>query len=120
MIRRRVLTPRQGTGGRPDAGSGPSYPLGVPRLPAALLLVSALAVAACGSSDDDDVVASSRSVESTTTTSGDAPTPAETTTSPAADVPEELDFVAPDVRGGQVVGADFAGQAMVIWFWAPW
>jgi hypothetical protein len=35
-------------------------------------------------------------------------------------VPEFLDFVAPDVRGGQVTGAELAGQDLVIWFWAPW
>ena len=33
---------------------------------------------------------------------------------------EPLDFVAPDVRGGQVVGAELAGKDLVIWFWAPW
>jgi ABC-type glycerol-3-phosphate transport system substrate-binding protein len=59
----------------------------------AALLACALALAACGGSDG-------------------------TTQTAATD--DELDFVAPDVRGGQVVGADFAGQAMVIWFWAPW
>jgi hypothetical protein len=35
-------------------------------------------------------------------------------------VPEALDWVAPDLRGGDVVGADLAGQDVVLWFWAPW
>lgn len=50
-------------------------------------------MAACGGSGDDGDVASST---------------------------EPLDFVAPDVRGGQVVGAELAGKDLVIWFWAPW
>ena len=62
------------------------------RLPAALL-AAALLLAACGGASGTEAAG----------TPGD-----------------ELDFVAPDVRGGQVVGSDFAGQAMVIWFWAPW
>lgn len=31
-----------------------------------------------------------------------------------------FDFVADDVRGGTVTGADFAGRDVVVWFWAPW
>jgi hypothetical protein len=42
--------------------------------------------------------------------------------SPAVDppVPEALDFTAPGIDGGQVVGAEYAGQAVALWFWAPW
>lgn len=65
----------------------------MPRPPTALLLASALLLAACGGSDDEAAVASDT---------------------------EALDFVAPDVRGGQVVGSELAGQDLVIWFWAPW
>lgn len=31
-----------------------------------------------------------------------------------------LDFSAPAVGGGQVVGADYAGRDLALWFWAPW
>ena len=92
----------------------------MPRLRAALLVAGALAAAACGSSGDDTDVAASTSLDTTTTTTDGVAAPPETGTDPAVEVLDELDFVAPDVRGGQVVGADFAGQAMVIWFWAPW
>ncbi|MFP5321847.1 MAG: hypothetical protein ACLGIC_08355 [Acidimicrobiia bacterium] len=64
----------------------------------AAALVAGLLVASCG---DDG---------------GDA-APVEAATAPETD---PLDFVAPDVRGGQVTGADLAGQDLVIWFWAPW
>lgn len=84
---------------------------------AALLLAGALAVGACGSGGEGDV-ASGSPLESTATTTVVGTPPRSDTD--AADVPDELDFVAPDVRGGQVVGADLAGQDLVIWFWAPW
>ncbi|MBW3661644.1 MAG: hypothetical protein KY469_00970 [Actinobacteria bacterium] len=42
------------------------------------------------------------------------------TDAPAAAVPEALDFTAPAVAGGQVVGAEFVGEAVALWFWAPW
>jgi hypothetical protein len=35
-------------------------------------------------------------------------------------VPALLDFVAPGVGGGQVVGAQHAGEAVALWLWAPW
>jgi hypothetical protein len=31
-----------------------------------------------------------------------------------------LDFKAPKLGGGQVVGSDFAGKDVALWFWAPW
>ncbi|HUH07685.1 MAG TPA: hypothetical protein VML96_07755 [Egibacteraceae bacterium] len=31
-----------------------------------------------------------------------------------------LDFSLPDVRGGQVEGAELAGKDVALWFWAPW
>ncbi len=93
MIRRRVLTTPEVTGGRPDRRSAPPYPRPVIRRRAALLLAAAVALGACGGSEGAEVAAPSG---------------------------EPLDFVAPDVRGGRVVGADLAGKDLVIWFWAPW
>jgi ABC-type glycerol-3-phosphate transport system substrate-binding protein len=92
----------------------------VPRLPTALLLASALVLAACAGSDDEAAVASDTSADTTTTALADPVPPTDAGSAPAVDVPEELDFVAPDVRGGQVVGSELAGQDLVIWFWAPW
>lgn len=31
-----------------------------------------------------------------------------------------LDFTAPKLGGGQVVGSEFVGKDVAIWFWAPW
>ena len=35
-------------------------------------------------------------------------------------VPRELEFTAPRLGGGTIRGATFAGQDLVVWFWAPW
>ncbi|MEX2440418.1 MAG: hypothetical protein WD739_11185 [Actinomycetota bacterium] len=35
-------------------------------------------------------------------------------------VPQVLDFSAPQLGGGTVEGASFAGRDVAIWFWAPW
>ncbi|HEU5300799.1 MAG TPA: hypothetical protein VFW06_01040 [Acidimicrobiia bacterium] len=39
---------------------------------------------------------------------------------PSAIEATALDFTAPAVDGGTVHGADYAGDALAIWFWAPW
>ena len=35
-------------------------------------------------------------------------------------VPEILDFSAPRLEGGEVNGADYSGDDVALWFWAPW
>jgi hypothetical protein len=59
------------------------------------------------------------------TTTGDGPTitaPAGSTAAATAlaEVPKALQFTASGVDGGKVVGADFAGKDVALWFWAPW
>ena len=39
---------------------------------------------------------------------------------PAPAVAKVLDFKAPNLAGGQVVGSEFAGKDVAVWFWAPW
>jgi hypothetical protein len=39
---------------------------------------------------------------------------------PAEAVAGILDFTAPRLGGGRVVGSEFAGQNVAVWFWAPW
>jgi hypothetical protein len=95
-------------------GSARSYDRCVPaRRRLTALFVAAGFLAGCGGTSTPETTGTS-----TTTTRADpaaiadegAPTP----------VPEALDWVAPDLRGGDVVGADLAGQDVVLWFWAPW
>lgn len=31
-----------------------------------------------------------------------------------------LNFTAPKLGGGKLVGSEFAGQNLAVWFWAPW
>lgn len=49
--------------------------------------------------------------------SADQPAPAQSRPATATGI---LDFTAPKLGGGQVVGSEFAGQNVAIWFWAPW
>ncbi len=49
-----------------------------------------------------------------------APTGPPATTVAPADVPEQLRFSVAGVDGAQVVGADYAGKDVALWFWAPW
>lgn len=54
-----------------------------------------------------------------TVTSGVTPSPPASSGAAQA-VPAVLDFTAPQLGGGTVEGADYAGKDTAIWFWAPW
>lgn len=99
-----------------------------PRIGAALVVALALLAAACGTEPEavpDDTPAAV--ADEADPPDPVAPTPLrepDPTPTPAAGgaraVPDVLDFTAPGVTGGQVVGADYAGDALALWFWAPW
>jgi hypothetical protein len=55
----------------------------------------------------------------TTAGPGAAPTTGSPDGPPAA-VPDALRFTAEGVDGSLVVGADYAGRDVALWFWAPW
>jgi len=38
----------------------------------------------------------------------------------AGHVPKALRFSAPQLGGGTIEGADYAGRDVAFWFWAPW
>lgn len=82
---------------------------------------------ACGSGGKDAGVPAASPTTVSAPTSGPAPTsdsaaPSTTpTTMPgAAAVPEALRFTAASIDGARVVGADYAGKDVALWFWAPW
>lgn len=85
------------------------------------MVALALLAGACGSGDTTAAPAGGAS--STTAVGGTAPPegagPAPAPGAPAP-VPEALRFTAPALDGGQVVGADYAGRDVAMWFWAPW
>lgn len=89
------------------------------RLPIAVL---ALVLAACGDGGPaaaPEVSAAPTTVAAVTSTgpAAPAPTPA---AAPPVSVPDALKFTAQGLDGAQVVGADYAGRDVALWFWAPW
>lgn len=81
---------------------------------AALAVVAAVA-GACGGAGGGSAGGDGRS-----TGTGPGPVMSTTASSPPAAVPEKLQFTSASVDGGQVAGAAYAGQDVVLWFWAPW
>lgn len=90
---------------------------------AALVTAAAIALGAAGCGGD-----AGPGTATPITAAGDAVTSAPRATAGSepqaarspAEVPEELRFTAAGVDGDQVVGADFAGKDVALWFWAPW
>ena len=131
-MRARVLTPARLEGHCATPTTRPQRDrfLAVRRRPVLLLAVVALTAAACGGGSGDasatdttaagsDTAAPITAAPATTATAP-APTTGGDPAPPPADLPTQLDFTAATVAGGQVTGADFAGQDLVVWFWAPW
>lgn len=88
-------------------------------------MISAVAVAlvatACGGEADPRTAGQTKAGDDAVTTTaggtGASSSPPDVAT---AGVPESLRFTAAGVDGAQVVGADFAGEDVALWFWAPW
>jgi hypothetical protein len=76
-----------------------------------LCAVGVAALAACGNPD----VQPAEPLAAPPATA--APTSAPTPTPPA--VPQSLAFSAPEVGGGTIDMAAYAGQPVLLWFWAP-
>jgi hypothetical protein len=45
---------------------------------------------------------------------------AATAPAPPQGLPPQLAFTAETIDGGTFDGADYAGQDLMLWFWAPW
>jgi hypothetical protein len=67
-----------------------------------------------------DPAASPPSMRGPTEATAEPSSPTPSATGPQVEVPHELQFTVPRLGGGTVRGADFAGQDLVMWFWAPW
>ena len=84
---------------------------------AAFACVAGLAGAACaGASGGDDSTAPAPAADSTPS---DAEASAEPSAESGAVVPASLQFTAPLVRGGEIVGDELAGKPTAFWFWSP-
>ena len=72
----------------------------------------ALGAAACGSSDSSDAAApAADATQAETADSGDTGEAAPSSV---------LDISAPAVDGTTINLSDYAGQDLMLWFWAPW
>jgi hypothetical protein len=76
-------------------------------LPAVLVLLASCATSPTGEQPD----------ATSTEDSADQSSPAATEAAPALKL---LDFSAPRLGGGQVVGSELAGKDVAMFFWAPW
>ena len=90
---------------------------------AALVAAVVLAVPACsggsgGSRSSDD--AASPAAPGASSSPSSAPGGSARGEAPPASVPDLLDVRAPAVGGGEVDLAEYAGEALALWFWAPW
>ena len=75
-----------------------------------LYILSAAAFVACGNpAVESDVPAAAPLATS----------PASTTVAARVAVPDSLAFIAPQVGGGTVDPAQYAGKPVLLWFWAP-
>jgi hypothetical protein len=73
-------------------------------------ILSAAALVACGNPAVESDVPAAAPI---------APSPASTTAATQDAVPASLAFTAPRVGGGTVDLAQYAGQPVLLWFWAP-
>jgi hypothetical protein len=90
-----------------------------------VMVVAALVGGAgCGGANTPEAgaPASRSSAPATTSPAVTAPSsaPASPTEEPSPDLSRILDFTGPAVGGGQIRGAEYAGQDVVLWFFAPW
>ncbi len=93
-----------------------------------MTFAAALLGAACSSSDDsvqptaqDDETMVERGDSESADDGGAANEGADSAdTGSAAPAVAQLDFTAPTVDGGDLIGTDYAGTDTVFWFWAPW
>jgi hypothetical protein len=106
--------------GAPRCYRGPRYPGGMStRVIRTVLGLAALTlfVSACTSASVNDLAGSAGR---TRTPAGMDRAASSSPESNARSVPEVLRFSAPRLGGGRVVGADYAGRDVALWFWAPW
>jgi hypothetical protein len=84
--------------------------------PARVVLVFAVvaSIAACSDAGPQRNAAGPPAPPVTASRATQAPTEA------AGALPEILNFSAPRLGGGTIEGADYRGQDLALWFWAPW
>jgi hypothetical protein len=85
--------------------------MGSPAARVVLALAVVASLVACSDADQRRNDAGATVPGTTASLSAQAPTDA---------LPAVLDFSAPRLGGGTIEGADYQGQDLALWFWAPW
>lgn len=84
---------------------------------AAFACVAGLAGVACGGASGGDD--SSATTEPTADDAGEAQVSSDENAESGAVVPASLQFTAPLIGGGEIVGDELAGKPTAFWFWSP-
>lgn len=85
---------------------------------AAALTGVALTLGACGGGSEPSARPADPRTSAPAPDASSGSAPDGTPGAPA--VPAALEFSAPALGGGRVVGADYASTGVALWFWAPW
>ncbi len=92
---------------------------GMPRV-RILILPAAIALTLAACSSEATPTADVASAPPAPTSAPSASTPTAAGDAPSGATAEILDFTLDGLGGGTVMGADYAGTPLAIWFWAPW
>ncbi|GAB3487053.1 thiol-disulfide isomerase/thioredoxin [Amycolatopsis cihanbeyliensis] len=85
--------------------------------------LAAVVLVACGADQGAEQDASATGASTTQATPSGTTGSTDTregTTEPAVTVPEKLKFTSTTLEGAEFSGESLAGEAAVLWFWAPW
>lgn len=86
---------------------------------AAFACAAGLAGAACGGASGGDVSSAPAPVAGPAPSDTEASASAPADTDAGAVVPASLQFTAPLIGGGEIVGDELAGKPTAFWFWSP-
>ena len=87
---------------------------------AAFVVTAGVAVVACGGSAAEDSTATApEATAQAAEQATDEPAGSDSSSAPAGNAPEILQFTSPLVGGGELDAAELSGKPTAFWFWSP-